>query len=52
MLRFYLTSIRILNICTQVTKVKLEQKQREGTAEARGGRRSLVCDAFIVQVIS
>ena len=26
----------------QVTKVKLEQKQREGIAEARSGRRSLV----------
>lgn len=26
----------------QVTKVKLEQKQKEGIAEARSGRRSLV----------
>ncbi len=26
----------------QVTKVKLEQKQREGIAEARSGRRSVV----------
>ena len=28
----------------QVTKVKLEQKQREGIAEARSGRRSPVSD--------
>lgn len=31
----------------QVTKVKLEQKQKEGIAEARSGRRSPVCSPVL-----
>lgn len=41
----YITTIQpstFLILHWQVTKVKLEQKQREGIAEARSGRRSLV----------
>lgn len=34
------------SICAQVTKVKLEQKQREGIAEARCGRRSTVSSRY------
>ncbi len=33
----------------QVTKVKLEQKQREGIAEARSGRRSVVSTAVLAE---